>query len=295
MSTVDQNSKLAIGTVQFGLPYGIANRNGQVSKAEVELILAEARRSGINTLDTAIAYGTSEDVLGSIPLDGFDIVTKLPAVPDDCKDVAGWVATELEASLSRLKVSKIDSLLLHRPEQLMASYGDVLYSALTGLREEGVVRRIGVSIYSPDDLDAICQDKPLDLVQAPFNIMDTRLLDSGLLHRLESSGTKLHVRSIFMQGLLLMPMGLRPEKFNRWASHWINWERWLEQNDLTPLEACLRYALSIPQIERVIVGVDSATQLKDILKGAVGECPLPPAGLSCSDIELLNPSFWNKL
>lgn len=295
MNIAKQEAKLALGTVQFGLPYGVANQQGQVARDEAELILAEARRARINTLDTATAYGSSEAVLGSIPLNGFNIITKLSAVPDDCKDILGWVGREVEASLSRLNVTKIDGLLLHRPEQLSSVCGDSLYSAMVALREQGVVRRIGVSVYSPDELEILCKERHFDLVQAPFSIMDTRLKDSGWLEKLAGLGTKLHVRSVFMQGLLLMSKTSRPKKFDRWASHWALWEQWIEQTGLTPLQACLRYVLENPHIERAVIGVDSAAQFKEIVQAAIGGCPEPPAGLRCADEELLNPSCWDRL
>ncbi len=287
--------KLALGTVQFGLPYGIANQQGQVAESEARAILDLARSNGIRTLDTAVAYGESERVLGGMSLDSFEIVTKLPAVPDGCKDIAGWVNSELEGSLSRLHVAKINALLLHRPDQLFSPIGPALYQALAEKKTQGTVQRIGVSIYSPDELTALTENYQFDLIQAPFNIIDGRLQESGWFEKLALSGTQVHVRSVFMQGLLLMSTASRPEKFNRWSAVWSLWDQWLAESGITPLQACLRYALSIPQIEKVVVGVDSSTQLNEILRAAEGECPFPPKELICSDIELLNPSLWSRL
>tara|TARA_R100000935_G_scaffold4427_1_gene10466 strand:+ start:13828 stop:14715 length:888 start_codon:yes stop_codon:yes gene_type:complete len=287
--------KLALGTVQFGLPYGVANQQGQVAASEVQTILNSARTNGIHTLDTAIAYGESECVLGGMSLDGFDIVTKLPSVPDECTDVAGWIERELEGSLSRLNVSRVDSLLLHNPGQLSGSMGQIIYKTLLEKKNEGVIKRVGVSVYSPDELLLLIESFQFDLIQAPFNIIDSRLKEAGLFEKLALSGTQLHVRSVFMQGLLLMSAASRPEKFNRWSSLWSTWDQWLKEVNLTPLQACLRYALSIPEIEKVVVGVDSAIQLSEILKASEGYCPITPPILNCSDPNLLNPSLWNSL
>ena len=290
-----KTQKLALGTVQFGLPYGIANQKGQVAQFEVQEILDLARANGINTLDTAIAYGESERVLGAMALDGFDIITKLPSVPDNCTDISGWVERELEGSLSRLNVSKVDGLLLHSPSQLTSAIGQTLYETLLKKKNEGVVRSIGVSVYSPDELFLLIESFQFDLIQAPFNIIDSRLKEAGLFEKLASSGTQLHVRSVFMQGLLLMSAASRPEKFNHWSSLWSNWEQWLSETGLTPLQACLRYVLSISEIEKVVVGVDSLLQLKEILSALEGDCSIPPPTLNCSDPNLLNPSLWNNL
>lgn len=288
-------AKLALGTAQFGLPYGIANQLGQVSPEEVALILDAARQAGVHTLDTATAYGDSETVLGLQNLRGFSIVTKLSSIPAECMDVPGWVESQLCSSLERLKVSSIDGLLLHRPSELLGEHGETLFNVLQRLRVQGLVRRIGVSVYSPEELYLLYQRYHFDLVQAPFNIFDKRLVNSGWLERLPLEATDLHVRSIFMQGLLLMEYGERPAKFARWDSLWVKWRIWLSQTNQSPLQACLRHALAVSQIEKVVVGVDSLAQWQGILQAAEGDCPVVPAELQCADIELLNPSLWNHL
>lgn len=295
VNTVDRVSRLALGTAQFGLNYGVANQSGQVSADEVGQILEAARQAGVMTLDTATAYGESERVLGLQNLRGFSIITKLPEMPADCSSVAGWVESQLHASLERLGLSAIDGLLLHRPGQLLEPHGQELYRALQAQREQGLVSRIGISVYGPEELEALCSSYHFDLVQAPFNVLDKRLSLSGWIERLQRGGTDLHVRSVFMQGLLLMSSEHRPAKFGRWASQWSRWEQWLADTRQSPLEACLRNALGMSQIERVVIGVDSPSQWQDILQASAGNCPPIPPELGCTDIELLNPSLWSRL
>lgn len=295
VNTLDQVSRLALGTAQFGLKYGVANQSGQVSAGEVEQILEAARQAGVMTLDTATAYGESERVLGRHNLRGFSIITKLPEMPSDCLYPSDWVEAQLHASLERLGVSAIDGLLLHRPGQLLEPYGQELYRALQSQREQGVVSRIGVSVYGPEELEALCRSYNFDLVQAPFNLLDNRMLRSCWLERLKRVGTDLHVRSVFMQGLLLMSSEQRPKKFGRWAEQWSIWEQWLADTRQSPLEACLRYVMSVAHIERVVVGVDSASQWQEVLQASAGNCPPIPFELGCTDIDLLNPSLWDRL
>ena len=111
---------LALGTVQFGLPYGVANISGQVSPKEIQLILATAKESGIDTIDTAIAYGDSEKSLGEVGVDGWNIVTKIPEIPllDSNLDIRKWLRHNIKESLGRLNVTSIYGVLLHRPDQL---------------------------------------------------------------------------------------------------------------------------------------------------------------------------------
>ena len=292
MSMREVTGKLALGTVQFGLPYGIANQQGQVSVEEVGQILERAREAGVDTLDTAIAYGESERVLGEFDLSSFKVVTKLSAIPDACGDVSGWVERQLAESLARLGLQRVDAVLLHRPAQLLEPQGDALYAALLGLREQGQAGRIGASVYDGEELERLCQRFALDLVQAPYNIIDHRLDESGWLQRLSQQGTALHVRSVFLQGLLLMNREQRPASFERWQSLWQCWDGWLEEHQLSPLQATLRYALNQSLIERVVVGVDSAQQWQQILQAAAGNCPPVPAELGTTDPALLNPALW---
>jgi aryl-alcohol dehydrogenase-like predicted oxidoreductase len=168
-------SRLAIGTVQFGLPYGVANQVGQVSRAEAKAMLQVALDNGIDTLDTAIAYGDSEACLGKVGTSGFKLITKLPALPDSSVDINTWVQQELNASLLRMGVTRVYGLLLHRSEQLLGSQGVLLYKALQSLKDNGQVQKIGVSIYSPNELVVLTPQYHFDLVQAPFSLVDRRL------------------------------------------------------------------------------------------------------------------------
>lgn len=292
---VGQVTRLALGTVQFGLPYGIANRHGQAPDAEVRRILERAQLGGIDVLDTAIAYGDSEARLGAMGIIGWKVVTKLPAVPDGCDDVASWTACQVNGSLTRLHRTQLYALLLHRPAQLLESGGGRLYDALMQLKHSGHVERIGISIYDAAELEAFEGQYHLDIVQAPFNILDRRLRDTGWLHRLARDGIELHVRSVFLQGLLLMPSSQRPPRFDRWAQLWSKLDNWLHDWHLTPLEACLRFALSFPEIDRVIVGVDTVGQLDEILEAVDGPLPPVPPELSVDDLALINPSNWVSL
>lgn len=286
--------KLALGTVQFGLDYGVANPRGQVSQDEAGAILAHAKSHGIDTLDTAINYGNSEQRLGKIGVTGWQVVSKLPALPDHCREVEAWVRSQVQASIERLRVTKLRGLLLHRPEQLLGKHGEEIYQALLALKQRGSIEKIGVSIYDPAELDPLIQRFPLDLVQAPFNILDRRLIASGWMDRLSRMNIELHARSVFLQGLLLMPNAKRPDEFNRWQPIWQRWEHWLAETGLTPVQACLRDAMAQTGIARVIVGVDSVVHLKDILLAAEGQTAELPVALHSNDVDLINPSRWGR-
>ena len=252
-----------------------------------------AAANGIDTLDTAIAYGESETCLGEVGVREFKIVTKLPAVPEGCADVAAWVKDQVNASLARLGVIAVYGLLLHQPKQLLSSDGALIYQALQTLKEDSRVKKVGVSIYAPSELEVLTPRYRFDLVQAPFNLVDPRLNTTGWLQRLKEAGVEIHTRSAFLQGLLLMPGGVIPAQFAPWNELWRKWHCWLADNDVSAVEACLAYPLSFPEIDRVVVGVDSASQFAQIISAASCVQQFDWPGLQCDDQNLINPARWS--
>lgn len=287
--------KLALGTVQFGMRYGVANSVGQVSEAAAEAILKQASLLGVNMLDTAIAYGSSEEVLGKFAQTDQNIVTKLSAVPETERDLKNWIIGQFDGSLERLRVSRIYGLLLHRPDQLLGPYGAEIYDALAALKARGSVQKIGVSIYSPDELEPLLERYNFDLVQATLSILDRRILETGWAGRLKENGIELHTRSAFLQGLLLMTKDQRPVRFERWKSIWEEWDQWLSDTGLSPLQACLRFAVQQPLVDRVVIGVDSTAQLIEVVGAVDGTIKQTPKFEELKDTRLINPATWNQL
>jgi aryl-alcohol dehydrogenase-like predicted oxidoreductase len=285
--------KLGLGTAQFGGPYGLGGGGRAMTPEEIRAILERASEAGLDTLDTAIAYGASESRLGEIGVDRWRVVSKIPPVPEG-GGPDGWMRQQVEDSLARLRIPKLYGLLLHRPAQLLMPAGDDIFAGLEKLKRQGLAARIGVSIYDPAELDVLLERYPFDIVQAPFNVVDRRLLRSGWLARLRARGTEVHVRSIFLQGLLLMAPDRRPPRFERWRPLWRAWEDWLLHAGLSPLEACLSYALSLDEVDRVLVGVDSPRHMDMILSQRPNPGISPPEELALSDPELIDPSRWSR-
>lgn len=284
--------RLALGTAQFGLPYGIANQDGQVTRLAAKDMLHLAAANGIDTLDTAIAYGDSEACLGEVGAQGFKLVTKLPAVPDGCADVKGWVQDQVAASLARLGVNVLYGLLLHRPNQLLEADGKILYQALQGLRETGQVQKVGVSVYAPIELEELTPRFQFDLIQAPFSLVDRRLQRTGWLQRLKDEGIEIHTRSAFLQGVLLMSQATRPAKFASWSELWSTWHEWLSRHSGSAVQACLAFPLSFSEIDRVVVGADSVSQLGQIISAVASAAPVDFPDLHCEAENLINPARW---
>lgn len=289
-------SKIALGTVQFGLSYGIANKTGQITQIEAARILGAAAKFGINVLDTAIAYGESEAALGMQGVGEFKVVTKLPPVPAGIDDVSRWVRSEVDGSLSRLGVKSLYGLLLHRSGDLFGKFGKGMLSSLHDLKQQGLVEKVGVSVYAPDELDLVTEMFDMNLVQAPLNVVDRRLETSGWLAKLNDLGVEVHARSAFLQGLLLMKRDEIPEKFNRWSVLWDEWQHQLKANQVNAVAACLGYPLSLAEVDRVVVGVDSAAQLQEILTASNTVVnSVEWVSMVCDNEHLTNPSEWKKL
>jgi aryl-alcohol dehydrogenase-like predicted oxidoreductase len=289
VSATVPGARIALGTAQFGLRYGISDA-GAPGNVEAARILELAREAGVDTLDTAIAYGDSEARLGELGVEAFAVMSKLSALPEDCADVRAWVGAQVQASLRRLRVPRLAALSLHRPAQALGPRGTELLSALREQREAGRVGAIGVSVYDPEELAPLFAAFDFELVQAPGNVFDRRMAASGWSDRLRQRGCPLHLRSCFLQGLLLLPPARRPGWSLRWRGLFDRWDGLLRESGFGALETSLRFALGL-QAERLVLGVDNAAQLEAIL--ALPGTPLElPADLACNDPDLIDPSRW---
>ena len=286
--------KVSLGTVQFGLDYGVSNLTGKVPAQTAADILELAQKAGVDTLDTAIGYGDAEATLGKVANGDWRIVTKLPGLPDGVTNAAPWVDDQIAASLRRLHRHRVDAVLLHQPKDLSGPAGRQLWHALQTLKEAGLCDRIGVSIYDPDDLVALPSGCWPDLVQAPYNPFDRRLETSGWADKLVEKGAEIHVRSTFLQGALLMPRAARNAKFPLHIKAFDAWENFLNESGQGGLGAALGLSISRTWIERVVVGVVSTHQLISILEAYDSSFQIPPLSLAMPDQSLIDPRFWGK-
>ena len=170
-----------------------------------------------------------------------------------------------------------------------------MYKTLQKLKDGGRVKKIGISIYSPSELTLIYPRYSFDLVQAPFNLVDQRFYNSGWLQRLKDDDVEVHTRSAFLQGLLLMTQEDIPDKFSHWGKLWRTWYRWLADHDISAVQACLAFPLSFSEIDRVIVGANSLSQLSEIVSAANDQREFNFPDLQCEDENIINPANWNQL
>lgn len=289
-------SKVCIGTAQFGLNYGVSNSVGKLSNEEISKVLDYANESGISKIDTAMSYGDSEILLGNLNRGNSDYITKLPGF-NSLEKPRDWVRKKVEGSLQKLKRSSLYAILLHRPSDLHNQYGNQIYNELLSLKRQGMISKVGISIYDPEELKQILGEFEIDIVQSPLNIIDQGLFKSGWLKELKRKKIEVHVRSIFLQGLLIMDTRQRPKKFEKWNSLWDTWQNWCSERNVSPKLACIQFVKKIKEIDNYIFGVESLEQLKEIIHLYDQEISIDyDTGnlLALNDPMLINPSNWNK-
>jgi len=288
--------KLGLGTAQFGLDYGISNREGQTSQAEAGNILAAAQQHRIGIIDTAALYGNSEEVLGRALPAGhpFKVVTKTIRIN------AGHISTShalslekaFEQSLVKLRCESVYGLMIHNADDLLAVDGSLLYDKLSSLKAAGRVEKIGVSVYTARQIDQVLDRYDIDLVQLPLNVLDQRLLTSGHLAMLRGAGIEIHVRSAFLQGLLLMDPATLAPHFDPARQHLARYHGFLRANGITPLQAALGFVCGMPEVDAVICGVNNRGQLDEICSSCNPLAPELFAEFALTDTCIVDPSNW---
>ena len=289
--------KIALGTVQFGMSYGVSNTQGQVSKSQVKSILDFAYKKGITCLDTAYSYGESEKSLGfSLGNNKWDIITKTPHFKSQNIDSSSEIFLEqaFNQSLKNLGLKKIRGLLIHNCDDLFKPGGEKIYQKMQILKATGAVEKIGVSIYSGFQIDQLLNEYDIDIVQLPINILDQRLINSGHLTKLSQNNIEIHARSIFLQGLLLMLQDDIPQYFNPIISHLKKFKKIAEDLNMNSLELALSFVMGIKEVNSVVVGVNSIDQLKQIVSASsIHVKPEDFIDLSISDSSFIDPSNWS--
>lgn len=291
--------KLGVGTVQFGLDYGVANKGGRTLENEACRILSTALAAGCSTVDTASAYGESEIVVGQAlrGLGDVDVITKIRPLNDHLggHEIRRRVFHEISESLQRLQRESIDGVLVHRADDLLSENGDDIYSALCQVRDEGLSKKIGISVYDVEQLDAVRKRYSIDVVQLPLNVIDQRFLRSGQLSALASGGIEIHVRSIFLQGLLLLPSSEIPSYFSPIAGILAAWHERVAMSGRSANELAYSFAANLAEVDRIIVGFDNAAQLESLLGSDTRPIPFKTDDLACDDLDFVNPARWRLL
>ena len=271
--------KIGLGTVQFGMSYGISNKKGQTPANEVTKILDSARVLGITVLDSASGYGMAEEVLGQNDLSSFSLVSKyLPPAAGE------KVSKQLYESLKNLKKNSLYAYLAHRPLDLLRDLRQ--WDELQALKREGLVRKIGFSLNDPEELDELLAvDVFPDLVQVPYNFFDRRF--EGSMKYLKTRGCEIHTRSTFLQGLFFMDPSVLNDFFDEIKPRLAS----LQMKEGPLAGNLLKFSLEQAFVDKVIMGVETKQQLSENINNLKKAISLPQQSFEIS-AKILKPSLW---
>ncbi len=294
-------NKLVLGTAQLGLSYGIANKIGQPDFQMAKSIINEAWINGIREFDTAQGYGASEYVLGKV-LSELDIVGKVKIISKFNPNIDHLdhhvMSNSLNESLKKIGVPEFYGMMLHR-EEFLSQLDKGLAKILSKLVSSGKVRHIGVSVYSPDKAVEALNTECIDMVQIPTNILDRRFEDAGVFQLAKEKKKKIYIRSIFLQGLILMDTKTIPERM-AFAKPVIDKIEFLSEDlHLTKHELALGYIKSEMTDAKIVIGADTPEQVKEnceYWKKTQPESIIPMVKEHFKQIEerILNPVLWPK-
>ena len=284
-------NKIVLGTAQFGMKYGIANKTGQIKKSESINILNFAHSKGVDTIDTAKSYGNSEGKIGSYineyPDDDWKIITKVSK-----KDVD--LINQIDDSINKLNTGPY-AVLAHSVEDYLEPQ---FFKELHELKNSREIQKIGVSVYTIDEIKKVLSRKLPDIIQCPLNILDSKLYHKGILDEIKGHGIDVYIRSVFLQGLFYL--GKEDIKIH-FADVFQTLEqlRYISQNaGITLSELSLLWVSSLEQVDKVVIGVDTVDQLKvhinTLNKEVDHKIFQESLSINYKNENILNPSLWSK-
>jgi aryl-alcohol dehydrogenase-like predicted oxidoreductase len=302
-----QISEITLGTAQFGSKYGISNKTGKISDFESEKILNDAVKSGITTFDTAPNYGTSQQVLGNYFAKSHfprTVITKIPKIETKSNNSKFEdVFYEVKAILKNSKKSLNDEIqicLLHDPKDIHSNDGFVVDS-LIRLKKDGIIKMIGVSTYSPEDVNDFLNIQQFDTIELPVNIFDTRLIKNGLIQKLNEFKKTIFARSVFLQGLFFIPANELPVNLKFAKHELVKLQKLSNKFQISILDIVFGFVHQIDEISSIILGVENSSQLNHNLR-LLKSKPLSDELLQSLDNDfsnisekLINPTYWKSM
>jgi aryl-alcohol dehydrogenase-like predicted oxidoreductase len=287
-------NKLVLGTVQMGLPYGVNNSVGKISFENSCQILSKAFDLGISTLDTAEAYGDAHRVIGKFhkanPELKFDIITKIPHEIDDLK-----IEERIKNYCHELHVDFLEVLLFHSFDSYQKNQH--LLVALGNIKNQGLVKNIGVSVYTNDQIETLLMDDLVSVVQMPFNLLDNESIRGDLMQKLKDKGKKIHTRSAFLQGLFFKETSSSNVIVQKLSKQLLEINMLAKQERINIASLALGYCMAQNKIDQVLMGVDSVEHLIDNVKAAnyqIRKDVLEKINeIRVDNLDLLNPSLWH--
>ena len=263
--------KLGLACSQLGLDQQPSSPRGRPPEREAADALQIAARASLAILDAQVQFGRAETLIGNLMPRPSPFRVLLRAVrPDRGPD---HVEDEIRQALRRLRLDRADTVMVQSAGDLFSPQGPAMWDRLKKLRDEGLVQKIGVSVFASDEPVSLVRRFKPDLIQAPVSLLDQRLIVSGALAEIAGLGVEVHLRSIFLQGLLFLPPDRMPVALRGQAGPLSRVRRLIAEGKSDPLQAALWFALSRPEAHHVIVGVASAAELQAVIAAAASAPP----------------------
>ena len=289
-------NKLILGTVQFGLNYGINNTIGKPSTKNIKSILDTAFQNNIHLLDTAEAYGDSQERIGEYhqgSSNKFEIITKFSAA---VKSLPLNINERIQRNIETLQVNHLYCYMFHSFNDFNTYYKSFEEDLIT-IKTKGLIKKIGVSLYTNEEFEEVLKYNTIDIVQLPFNLLDNISKRGEILTKAKNKGIEIHTRSAFLQGLFFkIPSTLN--KTLKPLSSSIEYLQNLCSSKYKMNDLALNYAYHQKNIDHVLIGVDSVSQLEENLlsinKSINQETIEQINNIDIVQTELLNPSNWNR-
>jgi aryl-alcohol dehydrogenase-like predicted oxidoreductase len=282
--------KLVLGAVQFGKNYGLVDGK-KINSIQLKKIQDLVLKSNIKFIDTSANYGDSEKVIGNSKLNKLKVITKI-RLPKYNANIEHWLENKMYLCLKKLKTNKVFGILVHDYKDLLGYRGKKYLEYLNNLKKKKIVEKIGISIYSPNDLEKIWDFWKPEIVQVPFNILDQRIQNTGWISKLKKFGILVFARSCFLQGLLLSNFRSNKnfKKFNKILDHF---SIWCKARGISRLQACLDFVKLNKNIDYLVIGFNNYTQFDEILKSFNNKKIVKiPNIFGTNKLDLIDPRRW---
>lgn len=286
-------NKFVLGTVQMGLDYGVNNNSGKISFENSCAILSKAFDNNIELLDTAEAYGNAHQVIGEFhrlhPTVKFKVITKVPhGIKYDN------VEQKVEKYCEELDVEALEALMFHSFGSYKENMQDL--NVLEVMKKQSIIKHIGVSVYTNEQIEILLEDDRITIVQLPFNLLDNESVRGNLLSQLKDKGKIVHTRSAFLQGLFFKDASENNTIYEDLSNEIEVIKSIVKEEDTTMTNLALSYCLAQKNIDNVLIGVDSVGQLEENLKGLnyiiSKDLKAKINSIQVKNTDLLNPSLW---
>ena len=294
--------KFILGTVHFGMPYGLKKLN-PIDTSEITKIMDYLYCNNINFIDTAVSYGDSETIIGKYNLTyNFNIISKIPKYFNSSIDIDSykcWFNEQVILSKQRLKIDSFYALLFHQPSDIFSFNIKSIRTFLDDQKKVHGINKLGISVYSPEEAMKALSIYPFELIQFPLNIFDRRFEKSGFLKYAKSLSIEMHARSVFLQGTLIN-IDHESKLYKSFYKEFSSWYKFVNDNKVSSQAAAINFIKMYKDIDAVVIGVRSLKELMeitDIIRSLKKQESLKyyPSKLSSNKEELINPSFWSLL